>query len=73
MVLKFETIKFTILQLKSNTSIVYFSKLIPPNDQQTFNEDFWNYWVFDTYQEVVNWVTSNMPEQLENIPPEEMM
>lgn len=72
MVIRYETTKFTCMQLKSNLSVVIFQKVSPP-DVTTFNEEVWNYWEFDSYTELYSFVETNMPEQLENIPEEEMM
>jgi hypothetical protein len=60
------------MQLKSNLSVVIFQKVSPP-DVTTFNEEVWNYWEFDSYTELYSFVEINLPEQVENVPSEEMM
>jgi len=72
MVIRYETTKFTCMQLKSNLSVVIFQKVSPP-DVTTFNEEVWNYWEFDSYTELYSFVEINLPEQVENVPSEEMM
>ncbi len=72
MVITYEMTKYTCMQLKSNLSVVIFQK-VSPLDVTTFNENAWNYNEFNTYSELVAYITENIPEQVENIPPEEMM
>ena len=70
--LTYESIKFTYQQFKENLSNVVFQKL-NIGDHWSFNDEKWDYGIFETYQELYNFVEENMSEQLENLPSEEMM
>jgi hypothetical protein len=70
--LTYDTVKFIVQQFKTNMDNVQFTKLNIGN-HMAINDSFWSYWVFDTYNEMVTWVTENLPGLIENIPDEEVM
>ena len=49
--LHFDTVKFVVLQFKTNLDNINFIKL-GINDYLSFSDTAWDYWVYDTWEEM---------------------
>lgn len=74
--LTYTTVKFIVQQFKTDETNINFQKL-NPGEHMSFNDNFWNYWVFDSYAGMKNayptYYSSDFPNPEHTYPDEEHM
>lgn len=73
--LTYDIIKYIVLRLKSDSNIIRFYKLYP-GMHLAFSDLGWNYWIYDTYEELyTNWTEYYIEEEFPpsgTFPPDEL-